>query len=60
MDFLISLLLKAWVFRRSSGTGKKKIKEQFFPSNCVFFFNGTFYKSNWVLSSINKTKQKKI
>lgn len=50
LTHLIFQKLRAWVFRRDTRNGRKKIKEKYFPSHKTYLFDGTEHHDNWVLN----------
>lgn len=57
LTHLILQQLRAWVFRRDTRNGRKKIKQRYFPSGKEYYFNGKNHKDNWVLNG--KIRDKK-
>jgi len=41
--------LRAWAFRRDTRSGRREVKEKYFPSGNTYTFNGIQHKDNWVL-----------
>ena len=56
----IFLKLRAWVFRRDTRSGRKAIKEKYFPSGHTYSFKGKNHKENWILVGKEKRKYGKI
>ena len=50
LNNLIFQKLRAWVFRRDTRNGRKVIKQKYFPSNKVYYFDNTRHYGNWVLN----------
>jgi RNA-directed DNA polymerase len=60
MDNRIFGLLRAWVFRRKAqGLNRSKIKDNYFPSDKVYIYNGIKHYDNWVLNGASKTEDNK-
>ena len=41
--------LRAWVFRRGTRIGRRKLKLKYFPEGKSYIFDGIEHKDNWVL-----------
>jgi RNA-directed DNA polymerase len=52
---LIFRKLRAWVFRRDTRNGRRKVKEKYFPSGKTYYFDGSSHKDNWILNGKKKT-----
>jgi len=48
--------LRAWVFRRDTRSGRREVKEKYFPSGNTYTFNGVKHRGNWVLVGKHKGK----
>lgn len=57
LTHLIFQKLRSWVFRRDTRNGKKVVKQNYFPSNNTYLFDGTKHQDNWILhgKQINKS-----
>jgi RNA-directed DNA polymerase len=49
--------LRAWAFRRDTRSGRKTVKERYFPSNREYKFEGKYYQDNWVLHGYSKLEK---
>lgn len=56
----ILLKIRAWVFRRDTRSGRKSIKEKYFPSNKTWQFGNKIHKDNWILYGKYKDKKNQI
>lgn len=57
----IHLKLRAWAFRRDRNNIRSVIKEKYFPSGKTYYFDGSSYQDNWILSATETTlKSNKI
>lgn len=45
----ISQMLRAWVFRRDRRSGRRSIKEKYFPTGRTYTFDNTDHQDNWTL-----------
>lgn len=50
LSHLIFQKLRAWVFRRDTRNGRKKVKLRYFPENKTYKFGNSEHKDNWVLN----------
>lgn len=57
IDHQIFLKLRAWVFRRDTRNGRKKIKEKYFPLGKEYNYGGTKHKDNWILNGKQASNQ---
>jgi len=48
--------LRAWCFRRDTRSGRRIVKEKYFPSDKVYEFYGTPHRDNWILNGTQKSK----
>lgn len=48
--------LRAWVFRRDTRTGRRAIKEKYFPSGKLYSFDNSSHQDNWILNGRKKIK----
>lgn len=49
MDYMISDIIRGWVFRRDKRSGRGIVKENYFPSGKVYIFENRLHQNNWVL-----------
>ena len=52
--------LRAWVFRRDTRSGRKSIKEKYFPKNKTWKFGNKIHKDNWILYGKAKDRNNQI
>jgi RNA-directed DNA polymerase len=52
--------LRAWAFRRDTRSGRKAVKERYFPSNREYTFEGKYYRDNWILNGYSKLEKNGI
>ena len=58
LDLKSFLILKSQIFYTSSGKNAKSfVKEKYFPSGNIYFFQSKFFKDNWVLCSLRIEKK---
>ena len=50
LTHLIFQKVRAWVFRRDTRNGRKKVKQNYFPSGKSYTFEDTKHYDNWVLN----------
>jgi group II intron reverse transcriptase/maturase len=50
LTHLIHQKLRAWVFRRDTRNGRRKVKQRYFPSGKTYIYDGTRHQNNWVLT----------
>ncbi len=61
IDHRIFGQLRAWAFRRKAqGKNRQFLKEKYFPSGKLFFYDGKIHRNNWVLCGESKTEQGKM
>jgi RNA-directed DNA polymerase len=48
--------LRAWAFRIDKRHGRKTVKEKYFPSGNIYYFDGSEHADNWTLSGKSKEK----
>ena len=46
--------LRAWAFRINKKSGRKIVKEKYFPSSKKYYFEGVCYQDNWILNGKKK------
>ena len=56
----IYLKLRSWIFRRDKRNGRKIVKERYFPSENIYFFNGVKHQDNWILYGKEKGKNNEL
>jgi RNA-directed DNA polymerase len=49
--------LRAWAFRRDKRSGRKIVKERYFPSNREYTFEGKYYRDNWILNGYRRLEK---
>jgi RNA-directed DNA polymerase len=49
--------LRAWAFRIDKRHGRKTVKEKYFPSGNIYFFDGSEHADNWTLCGKSKDKK---
>jgi RNA-directed DNA polymerase len=49
--------LRAWAFRRDTRSGRKTVKERYFPSNREYTFEGKYYRDNWILNGYSRLEK---
>ena len=54
MSHYILQKLRAWAFRIDKKSGRKVVKEKYFPSNKKYYFEGVCYHDNWILNGKKK------
>jgi len=54
MSHYILQKLRAWAFRINKKSGRKVVKEKYFPSNKKYYFEGVCYHDNWILNGKKK------
>lgn len=50
LSHLIFQKLRAWVFRRDTRNGRKKVKQRYFPSDKTYTYDGIKHNDNWILN----------
>jgi len=55
IDNLVYQQLRAWVFRRAVRQGRIEVKENYFPSEKSYLFQGRTYNGNWILNGSKKS-----
>ena len=50
LTHLIHQKLRAWVFRRDTRNGRMKVKQRYFPSGKIYYYDGTRHQDNWTLT----------
>jgi len=56
----IYLKLRSWIFRRDKRSGRKKVKEKYFPSGNIFLFDGVKHQDNWILYGKERGKNNEL
>lgn len=54
VDNVIFQQIRAWVFRRAVRQGRRKVKENYFPSGNTNRFQGRSYRADWILTGSKK------
>ena len=49
MDYMMFNIIRRWVFRRDKRSGRRLVKENYFPSGKVYIFENRPHQDNWVL-----------
>ena len=57
---LIVQQLRAWVFRRDTRNGRKKVKQKYFSNTKEYYFNFTQHNDNWILNGKTKNNNDTI